>query len=199
MKLASHAVIGQLTSFGAARVLITGDYAALASFGENPIGTDIAVTCAFAQMRAPELMFPIRGIDDYGTIISDAPLLDWIVTRGQLHPRMEIEATSATVKMTQLFLRDLDLSMPARLHATVAGQEPVEIQAVINVSENNAFAFIEDDTLPKFMTETVPCYQLARDVVGPAAIGLINQALATPNTRMQVSMAAMNEFLNGLD
>ncbi len=196
--LATHQLSGQVTQFGQFQVVILGDYAVLAGLGNALEGDTVSLTCGFLQYRAPELMFPIRGIDDYGTIISDTQLLDWIVTRGQLHPRMEIEATSSAVKLTQMFLRELDLSTPGRLHAVMPDGERVEIRGVFKVAESQSHALLSYDNLPAFLTEVVPCYQIARDIVGPAAIGLINQAIASPERKLEITMAAMNEFLDGM-
>jgi hypothetical protein len=60
------------------------------------------------------LFFPSAVVLDYGEPLVGWPAVLWLQQRGQLHPRAEAFGLWQDAQPDQLFVRDLDLSVPAQ-------------------------------------------------------------------------------------
>jgi len=186
-------------SLGTLALVVSGEgaghLAGLAARSFSPV----VVRYAYQRFETRARFFPVMTADDRGEIHKGLDALDWMAGSGLLYPRSDAMGVWADGSEDQLFLKELDLAVPALVFgAATAGEADfpgLPLSAAVEIVAQSDWAITPGGDFPARLSACIPTFQLHADLIGLTAFDLIPDALAHPRP---ISFGELDDFLSGM-
>lgn len=166
--------------WGGRRLLAAGPGAnRLASFGRHAF-TPVCLRYAFLLYTSRQPFFPTLAADDLGVRYKDLQAFDWLSESGLLYPRADAVGVHADGTQDQLFLKELDLAVPAVPYVSAGeGEFPGwPVSAALQVVAEGDFAICPGGNFPPRLLAILPAVQLHVRIIGARLESILPRLLA---------------------